>query len=311
MSLHRVVAVVTALLLAAAAAGAAELTPQRLAPGVYALIGSSDEAAPDNRGIVGNGGFIVGASGVIMVSTGSSYADGRARIALAERVAGKPVVLGIASQPLQEFVMGAAAFAERGIPVLAQDATAKMIVARCENCLKNLVTILGEPTMAGTQVLPPTLTVAATETREVAGRKLLLWHPAWAATPGDLLVLDVATGVAFAGALVSVRRIPELRDSQLAGWRKALAEMKALPIRRLVPGWGPVAGLEALAPMRRYFDDVERQATTLLESGASLLETAEHSDLPGYAGWALYPRAHARNLQQVYLRLEAAGVGAR
>lgn len=299
------------LLLAAASVASAQLLPRQLAPGVYALIGSSDEAAPENRGIVGNGGFIVGATGVIMVSTGSSHADGRDRIALAERVAGKPVVLGIASQPLQEFVMGAAAFAERGIPVLAQDATARMIVARCENCLKNLVTILGDATMAGTQVLAPTLTVAATATREVAGRRLLLWHPAWAATPGDLLVLDVETGVAFAGALVSVQRIPELRDSQLAGWRQALAEMQTLPIRRLVPGWGPVAGLEALAPMQRYFDDVERQATALLESGASLLETAEHSDLPAYAGWALYPRAHARNLQQTYLRLEAAGVGVR
>lgn len=287
------------------------LEPQRLAPGVYAWIGSSDEAAPENRGRVGNGGFVIGTDGVVMISTGSSYVDGRERIAQAERIAGKPVVLAIESQPLQEFVMGAAAFAERGVPVLAQDATAKMIVARCENCLKNLVTILGKATMAGTRVLAPTQTLAATETREIAGRRLLLWHPAWAATPGDLLVLDLDSGIAFAGALASVHRIPELRDANLAGWRQALAEMAALPIRRLVPGWGPVAGLEALAPMARYFDDTERQATALLESGASLLETAEHSDLPAYAGWALYPRAHARNLQQVYLRLESAGVGVR
>ena len=43
--------------------------------------------------------------------------------------------------------------------------------------------------------------------------------------------------------------------------------------------------------------------------GQSLLDAAEHSDLPAYADWALYARVHGRNLQQTYLRLEAAGVG--
>jgi len=292
--------------LAAATAGAAE--PLAVAPGVYALIGSTDEPTPENAGVVGNSGFIVGDSGTIVISTGSSYTHGRALIAQAERSSGKPVVLAIVTQPLQEFVMGAAAFAERGIPMLAHQQTARMITARCEGCLKNLQQVLGEDTMRGTRVLTPTLTVTDTETREVAGRRLQLWHPPWAATPGDLLVLDLRTGVAFAGALVSVRRVPDLRDGKVDGWRRALDAMAALPIRRLVPGYGPVTDLGALAPMRGYFDAIEQQATALLDAGQSLLDAAEHSDLPAYADWALYARVHGRNLQQTYLRLEADGV---
>lgn len=300
---------VATLLLAASRVVAIE--PQALAPGVYAWIGSVDEPTPENAGWVGNGGFLIGTDGVVMISTGSSYAIGRERIAQAERIAGKPVVLAIESQALQEFVMGAAAFAERGIPVLAQDATAKLLVARCDTCLKNLITALGPAAMAGSRVLAPTQTLTTSETRVVAGRRLMLWHPAWAATPGDLLVLDLDSGIAFAGALVSVQRIPELRDARLDGWRQALMDLRTLPIRRLVPGWGPVSDLEAIAPLRRYFDDTERQATALLEAGSSLLEAAEHSALPAFADWALYPRAHSRNLQRLYLRLEAEGVGTR
>jgi glyoxylase-like metal-dependent hydrolase (beta-lactamase superfamily II) len=290
-------------------AARAETPPIEVAAGVYALIGSSDEVTPENRAVVGNSGFIVGDSGVILIGTGSSYEHGRQLIGLAERTAGKPVVLGIITQPLQEFVMGAAAFAERGIPTLAQEQAGRMITARCDNCLKNLQRLLGGAPMRGTQVLAPTQTLVASETRQVAGRRLQLWHPGWGSAPGDLVVIDLQTGVAFTGALVSVDRIPDLRDGDLAGWRTALEALARQPIRRLVPGYGPVSDLTVLAAMAGYFDAVERQATQFLEAGLSLLETSQNSDLAAYADWNLYARAHPRNLQQTYLRLEAAGIG--
>jgi len=186
---------------------------------------------------------------------------------------------------------------------------AQLVAARCDTCLVHLQRLLGEEAMRGTRVLRPPQTVAASETRRVAGRTLRLWHPEWAATPGDLVVLDTASGVAFAGALVSVHRIPDLRDADLAGWRRALDGLQALPVRRLVPGYGPVTDLGALAAQRGYFDALERQAREQLESGASLLDALQQSDLPAYADWDLYARLHPRNLQQVYLKLEAAGVG--
>lgn len=319
MSLHRSVwsrwvarlVVGWAALQAAAVLAAAptEGAPIMVAPGVYAWIGGTDDAAPQNAGIVGNRGFIVGATGTTIVNTGSSYAHGKRMLAAAERIGGKPVVLVVMTQPVQEYVMGSAAFAERGIPVLAHEASARLVTARCETCLKNLERILGEEAMRGTKVLAPPQTLAATQTRNVGGRKLRLWHSGWGSTPGDLAVIDLATGVAFSGALVSVRRIPELRDANLEGWRQALAAFEALPIKKLVPGYGPVAGLRAIGAQRRYFDALERQATALLNDGSSLLEAAQKADLPAYAGWAFYAKAHPRNLQQTYLRLEAAGVG--
>jgi len=308
-SAKRLVLGIAAAVQMAATQAAPPDAPITVAPGVYAWIGGTEEASPENAGVVGNSGFIVGDSGTTVINTGSSYAHGKRLIAAAERIGGKPVLLAIMTQPLQEFVMGSAAFAERGIPVLAHEASARLVQARCETCLKNLESILGAEIMQGTRVLVPQQTIAATQTREVGGRKLLLWYGGWGATPGDLAVIDVATGVAFSGALVSVRRIPELRDANLAGWRQALNAFEALPVTRLVPGYGPVADPGAIAAQRSYFDAIERQATDLLNDGASLLEASQRADLPAFADWNFYARAHPRNLQQTYLRLEAAGVG--
>jgi glyoxylase-like metal-dependent hydrolase (beta-lactamase superfamily II) len=305
----RCAALALAALLVAALAQAADPAPVTVAPGVYAFFGATDEAAPENGGLVGNTGFIVGPEGTVIVGPGSSYAHGKRLIAAAERVGGKPVVLAVLTQPVQEWVMGGAAYAERGIPVLAHELSARLVVARCETCLKNLKLILGDAAMEGTQVLAPPMTLAASETRRVGGRTLRFWHHGWGSSPGDLVVIDEASGVAFTGALLSVQRIPELRDANVAGWRSALAALRELPIRRVVPGYGPLADLGAVAPMLGYFDAVEKQAAALLDEGASLLEASQRADLPAYADWATYARAHPRNLQQTYLRLEAAGIG--
>lgn len=287
----------------------ADTTAIEVAPGVHALIGAADEPTPANQGVVGNSGFIVGSTGTVVVNTGSSYAHGRRLIELAERVGGKPVVLAVLTQPLQEFVMGTAAFTERGIPVLGHALAARLVVARCDNCLKNLTQALGAEAMRGTRVLPPNRTLEATTRCELGGRRLTLWHSGWGATTGDLAVIDEASGVMFAGALVSAQRLPDVRDADLPGWRRALAALAELPVRRLVPGYGPVTDLSAVPPMLAYFDALEGQATELLDGGYSLLDAIERADLPAYADWAHYAKAHPRNLQHTYLRLEAAGVG--
>ena len=146
---------------AAVLAEESALQATELAAGVYAVTGATDEAVPENGGQVGNSGFLVGSEGTIVVNTGSSYAHGRRLIELAERTGGRPVVLAVLQQPLQEFVMGSAAFAERGIPVLAHQESAQLVAARCDTCLAHLQRVLGEKAMRGTRVLRPPQTVAA------------------------------------------------------------------------------------------------------------------------------------------------------
>ena len=297
------------LVLATVASGARAQDALTLADGVHVFIGDTGEPSPANRGRVGNIGFVVGDSGTVMINAGASYRHGRALLAAAERVGGKPVVLVVITQPVQEFVMGAAAFADQGIPVLAHRASAELIAARCENCLHNLRQVLGEDEMAGSRVQPPDRQIEASTTIDTGGRRLALIHPGWASSPGDLVVRDLHSGVVFAGTLVSVGRIPELRDGDPASWRDALADLQALARAqgdRIVPGYGPPVSADALDAVRDYLTETEARVRSLFDAGTPLSAIVHAAHLPRYAGWAMYEPVHGRNVQQRYLALERA-----
>jgi glyoxylase-like metal-dependent hydrolase (beta-lactamase superfamily II) len=295
------------LVLAAASFGAQAQEVRTVARGVHVFIGDSGEPTPANRGMVGNIGFVVGETGTVMINAGASYRHGRALLAAAERIGGKPVVLVVITQPLQEFVMGAAAFADRGIPVLAHRASAELVAARCHNCLHTLRQLLGEDEMAGTRVLPPDRRIDASGPLEAGGRSLELIHPGWGSSPGDLAVRDLESGVVFAGALVSIGRIPELRDGDPAGWRKALADLQTLAGAELiVPGYGPPVRAGALDAVSDYIGDTEARVRALFADDTPLSAMVPAAHLPRYAGWALYQPLHGRNVQLRYLALERA-----
>lgn len=308
------------LVLLAVTFGARAQEALTLAEGVHVFVGDTGEPSPANRGRIGNVGFVVGDSGTVVINAGASYRHGRALLAAAERIGGKPVVLVVITQPVQEFVMGAAAFADQGIPVLAHRASAALIASRCEDCLHRLRQVLGEDEMAGSRVHRPERQIEASTTLEAGGRRLALIHPGWGSSPGDLVVRDARSGVVFAGALVSVDRVPELRDSDPRGWLAALDALQALTRgeaghanavdmpagARIVPGYGPPVSAAALDAVRDYIVDTEARVRSLFDAGTPLSALVQAAQLPRYAGWALYQPVHGRNVQQRYLALERA-----
>lgn len=286
-------------------ASAQPLPSVDLGGGVYVLPGSTNEASPANHGEVGNAGFIVGPRGTVVINTGASFHHGRRILETAETVGGKPVVVAIITQPLQEFIMGSAAFAERGIPLLAHEAAARLIADRCETCLRNLTRLLGEDAMRGTRVVVPTRTLPGSTDIDDGGRRLRLLHHGWGSTPGDLAIYDPSTATLFAGALVSSGRIPELRDADADGWLNALQALARLPLRTVVPGYGPPAARDAIAQVRHYIELTGTRVRALQQGGASLYEAVKAADVTEFATWDLYAVLHPRNAQKLYLHYEA------
>jgi glyoxylase-like metal-dependent hydrolase (beta-lactamase superfamily II) len=275
-----------------------------VAPGVYALIGDAGEISPQNRGAVGNAGFIIGDRGVVVVDTGISYRYGKAMLATIAGVTPLPVELAIISHPIQEFLFGAAAFQERHIPILAHEKTAELMRNRCAVCLKNLRRLLGEEEMRGSSVVVPDRLVEQSLRLSLGGRDVELLHYGWASTPGDLAVFDRASGVLFAGGLVSVGRIPELRDADLRGWISALQQLEKLPIKWVIPGHGPVSTAQQMTQTLNYLTALEAKVRALYKKGVGLTDTIAQAQLPDFASWNLYSVIHPQNVQHVYLRLE-------
>ncbi|MBM3394729.1 MAG: MBL fold metallo-hydrolase [Betaproteobacteria bacterium] len=281
---------------------ALEATP--VADGVYAFLGDNGEATPVNGGFVANSGFIVGPEGVVVIDSGASLAHGKAMLAEIDRRTGKPVELVIITHAIQDFVFGAAAFAERGIPLLAQRRTVDLMKARCENCLAHLIPLVGETAMSGTRLVLPGRVVENSQRITAGGRTIDLLYLGWASTPGDLVVHDPQSGVTFTGGMVTAERIPELRDADFDGWLKALEQLATLDTRHLVPGYGPIQLPAAVVLMADYLRALDERMRALYSAGVGLSDAVDQADLAAFSGWALYPDLHRRNALRRYLHLE-------
>src|SRR6185437_1420506 len=94
---------------------------------------------------------------------------------------------------------------------------------------------------AGAQ-LAPDERVTATRERYLVGRKMTVGLVRNAATPGDVYLLDPASGVLASGDLVTLP-VPFLDTACPQGWRRALDTLHTVQFELIVPGHG--------APMRR------------------------------------------------------------
>jgi len=297
-------AAVLAVLLALSSAAVRAREPVRVAEDVYAFVGATDEASPDNGGFTGNAGFIVGSEGIVVIDTGGSYRIAEEMLAAIRTVSDKPVALVVNTHAVQDFLFGNAAFAALGAPLLTHRRSADLMRERCAHCLENLGLLLGDRAMAGTRLVVPQRLMEHSQVLHVGGRELELLHFGWGATPGDIVVLDRRAGVVFAGGLASIGRIPETRDGKLAGWIAALDALAMLPARRVVPGHGPISDLGEVRRTQAYLRDLDALVRRLYEDGLSLLEALDASELPAYRNWGAYASVHRRNVQQRYLELE-------
>jgi glyoxylase-like metal-dependent hydrolase (beta-lactamase superfamily II) len=285
--------------------------PQRLAPGVYAVVNQHVEPAPDNHGAVGNHGILIGDKGVILVDTGTSVRYANDFLETVRRLTSKPIVLVINTHQHPAFIFGNGALALQGVPILAHRSTATLIEQRCEKCLKNLKDILGNDEMQGTRVVAPTRTVEGPVSLKVAGRRLDIVYFGHSSSPGAIGVIDRASGVLFAGGLVSIDRVPDTRDAQIETWLSALRILKVRPIRLMVPGEGPVAPVARVNELERYLTALQGAVEKTYQQGISLGEAGARSELPEFKHWPAYRIAHNRNVEHLYLQLEQAAFNKR
>ena len=280
------------------------IQPIRVAPDVYAFVGTGGDVNPANRGFVANSGFIVGADGIIVIDSGTSYRHGldmRAAIAKASR---RPIRLVILTHAAQEFIFGAAAFQELGVPILAHRKSAEWMRARCETCLARLQRTLGRGFMHGSKVVTPNRLIDETTALNIAGREINLLSFGWGSSPGDLVVFDRRSNVVFAGGLVSIGRVPDLRDGELTGWLAALESVERLRATCLVPGFGAPVCPADVGPTRGYLTALDTAVRARYRSGASLLDVSRETRLPAFSRWAMYATTHPRNVQQRFLEVE-------
>jgi quinoprotein dehydrogenase-associated SoxYZ-like carrier len=277
---------------------------QQVAPGVYLLAGAAGEATVENRGRIGNVGFIAGKSGVLVINTGTSYRHGQALLQAIRRVTDKPILLALVTHTRPEFLLGAAAFQAQGVPVWMQHKAAELMRTRCERCLKKLTTLLGMEAMQGSVIFKPDQEFEQPAALAGIGRNIQILYFGHSSGPGDVAVLDAETGTLFAGGLLDNQRIPDVQDGDAQGWHSALQSLRGLSVRQIVPGHGAVGSVQLIDGTERYLNQLERRVADLLNQGTPLAAITEAATLPEFASWHGYATMHPRNATATYLRLE-------
>ena len=309
-SIRRAARLVAALALTATGCAAPSAAPApgvavEVAAGVYMVPGSGGEPDADNLGRIGNAGFIVGESAVVAIDTGTSYAHGTALLAAIRRVTDKPVRLALITHTRQEFLFGAAAYREQGIPVAMHTKAATLMSSRCESCLKTLRRVLGDEAMRGTVMFKPDQTFDATHRVDtLTERPLRVLYFDHSSGPGDIAVFDARSGVLFAGGLIDRGRIPDVADSDLPGWRRALQALHKLAPKAVVPGHGPAGTERSIDDAERYLAQLEARVHALMKADTPLSQIADAASLPDFKSWDQYETTHRRNASIVFLRIE-------
>lgn len=219
------------------------LKARRVADGVYAFIGHTEDFDTVNGGNIANAAFIVAPGGVIVVDSGSSLRYGRQMRAAIAAVTDKPVALVINTHHHPDHFLGNQAFPAETLAALPT--TRRDIQRDGETFNANMYRMNGD-WMLGTEVVVPGKD--ATPGRQtVAGRDIEL-IALGGHTAADLVVLDHASGTVFAADLIFNRRAPTTPHADLPAWIASLQQLETLPARQWVPGHGEVAN--DLAPLR-------------------------------------------------------------
>jgi len=255
-----------------ALAAPAETPAERIAPGVELVRGAFEPGRqPD-----GNSVLFRGREGFVVVDTGRHEEHTR-RVLEAARAAKAPIVAVVNTHWHLDHVSGNLLL-RREVPGLRVYASGAIVEAR-EGFLATYREQL-EGALAGDaseaqkaewraevaridagDTLVPDEIVAASGTRELAGRELRIELVEKAVTAGDLWLFDPATATLVAGDLVTLP-VPFLDTACPANWRSALDRLAREPFERLVPGHGPVLD-------RAGFERYLRAFGSLLDCGAS------------------------------------------
>ncbi len=279
---------------------------QQVGPDDYAAIAGTGPVDGHNAGAVGNAGLVIGPDGVLLIGTGSSPVHGAALDAAARRVTGRRIAAAVNLQASPEHVLGNGGLRAQHIPVFAHRDTERFMQRNCERCIRDVRNDTGvEDTSSATIDLPDRL-LDGDVTDLSTGRAIDILSLGHTYQPGSLVVVDRLHGVAFTGNLVSLDRVPDVANADLDRWLAALDRIRQLGVHTIVPGFGPVSPVDRTSELARYLTNLRDAVGRSFEAGRSLQATQREAALPAYAKWAMYDRLHPKNVQRVYLQLEAA-----
>ncbi len=120
----------------------------------------------------------------------------------------------------------------------------------------------------------PTSTFSGRLHLDVGGRQVMLIEVGPAHTSGDLIVFLPDARIVFAGDILFHGTTPLLWDGSARNWIKACERILDLKPETVVPGHGPITGLDGVDAVRKYWQFLRSAVRRHFEKGRPATATA-------------------------------------
>jgi glyoxylase-like metal-dependent hydrolase (beta-lactamase superfamily II) len=146
---------------------------------------------------------------------------------------------------------------------------------------------------------PPTTLIEDRMNLDLDGIRVELVHVGPAHTESDVIVHLPEQRVVFAGDILFRLCTPIGWEGTFQRWMAALDFIVGFEPDLIIPGHGPVCGIEGPREMKAYLEYVRGEAKRFFDSGLSALEAAKRMDLGPYADWT-EPERLIFNVERAY-----------
>ncbi len=274
---------------------------------VYAIVGPLGQRSEANAGLNANYGFIVTATGVILIDSGASAHSAAMLQKAVQAVTPKPIrwVLNTGSQDHRW--LGNDYFAKRDAQIYAMSGTVKTQKSSASQQLDNLKRFVGLQ-LAGTIPFYATKVSPSPEHSLVLDGVRIRWIETNAHYPGDTMIFLPDASVIFTGDLVYVDRIlGVLPQSNVRKAQAAFKQLSALRPRHVVPGHGRVTDLaQAQRDTGDYYDFLITHVGAAARNMDAIGETLDKFAKPSqFMHLENFSELHRANMNRVFVDFEA------
>jgi glyoxylase-like metal-dependent hydrolase (beta-lactamase superfamily II) len=151
----------------------------------------------------------------------------------------------------------------------------------------------------GIKLLPPTRLIDDHYVIDLDGVEVHVIYVGPAHQVGDVVVHVPSEGVLFAGDLLFNESTPMSWVGSYRQFSDALDRIIELDPETVVPGHGPVCGIDEVKLEQAYFDHVLAESKQCFEEGLTAKQAAERIDLAPYSEWKAPARLFI-NVERAY-----------